>query len=204
VITHTITEMATVLEREGAGSFLDRPLDHWLDMALTLNRGDITRTIALLRYDYEHLSDIGGIDVDAEYATDVWQASRLGIVRTRSPHRIRFDEISQPWLRAAMKRWARLRLGSGKTFDTVLVDARAVAWFSRYLTTVAGGGATPAAVTSELLEGYLVSITASRPPTTTAAAATLHHRVRNGATREPNQPRPAPRAQPPSTRGRCH
>ncbi len=91
VLTHTITDMVTVLEQSGATSFLDRPLQVWLDEAATLGRGDVTRTVALFRYAYEHLADIGGIDIDAECATDVWQAKRLGIARTRSPHQIRFD-----------------------------------------------------------------------------------------------------------------
>ena len=161
VIAHTITDMATVLERSGVTSFLDRPLEHWLGESRTLSCGDITRTVALFRYAYQRLSDIGGIDIDAEYATDVWRAKRLGIVMTRSPHQIRFDETTQPWLRAAVKRSARLRLGSGKTFGTVSVDTRAMVWFSHYLTNIAGVAATPAAVTRELLEGYLVSITGS-------------------------------------------
>jgi integrase len=158
VIAHTITDMATVLERDGVESFLDRSLEHWLDIAQTLSRGDITRTVALFRYAYKRLSDIGGIDIDAEYAADVWQAKRFGIIRTRSPHQIRFDEISQPWLRAAVKRWARLRLGSGKTFGTVSVDTRAMVWFSRDLAT---SGTNSAALSREVLERYLVSVTGS-------------------------------------------
>ncbi|MEJ7800894.1 MAG: tyrosine-type recombinase/integrase [Ilumatobacter sp.] len=153
--------MATVLERSGATSFLDRPLEHWLSASQTLSRGDISRTIALFRYAFERLSDIDGIDIDTEYATDVWHAKRLGIVVTRSPHQIRFDGITQPWLRVAVKRWARLRLGSGKTFGTVSVDTRAMDWFSRYLAGVAGVAATPTAMTRELLESYLVSVTGS-------------------------------------------
>ena len=159
VLTHTITDMVTVLEQSGATSFLDRPLQVWLDEAATLGRGDVTRTVALFRYAYEHLADIGGIDIDAEYATDVWQAKRLGIARTRSPHQIRFDGIAQPWLRETVKRWARLRLGSGKAFGTVQVDTRAMVWFSCYLT--ATTTASAAAVTRDLLEGYLVSVTGS-------------------------------------------
>lgn len=161
VLNYTITDMTTVLERSGATSFLDRPLDHWLAETATLNRGDITRTVALFRYAYERLSDIGGIDIDAEYASDVWQAKRLGIIRNRSPHQIRFDEITQQWLREATKRWARLRLGSGKAFGTIQVDCRAMVWFSRYLTAVGGHSASPAGVTRELLERYLVSLTGS-------------------------------------------
>lgn len=161
VIAHTVTDMATVLERSGVTSFLDRPLEHWLEVSQSLSRGDITRTVALFRYAYQRLSDIGGIDIDAEYAGDVWQAKRLGIIRTCSPHQIRFDEISQPWLRAATKRWARLRLGSGKTFGTIGVDTRAMVWFSRHLANTVGAAATPTAVTRKLLEGYLVAITGS-------------------------------------------
>ena len=160
-LSTTIADMATVLTRSGLVSFLDRPLARWLAEAGSLGRGDVTRTVALFRYAYERLSDIGGIDIDAEYASDVWKAKRLGIARTRSPHQIRFDEISHPWLRASTKRWARLRLGSGKAFGTVQVDSRAMVWFSRYLTTCAGADATVSAVTRELLERYLVFITGS-------------------------------------------
>ena len=161
VIAHTITDMATVLKRSGVASFLDRPLNQWLDASKSLSRGDITRTVALFRYAYQRLSDIGGINIDAEYASDVWQAKRLGIVMTRSPHQIRFGEITQPWLRVAVKRWARLRLGSGKSFGTVSVDTRAMVWFSRYLTTRAESGTSSAGLTRDVLERYLVSITGS-------------------------------------------
>lgn len=161
VMAYTITDMATVLERSGAVSFLDRPLTYWLHQTAKLDRGDITRTVALFRYAYERLSDIGGIDIDAEYGADVWQAKRLGIARTRSPHQIRFDEITQRWLRDTTKRWARFRLGSGKAFGTVQIDSKAMVWFSRYLTTTAGPAALASAVTRELLEGYLVWITGS-------------------------------------------
>ena len=161
VMAYTITDMANVLADSGSFSFLDRPLHYWLDKTAAMNRGDITRTVALFRYAYGRLSDVGGIDIDAEYASDVWQAKRLGIDRTRSPHQIRFDEIPQPWLRATTKRWARLRLGSGKAFSTVQIESQAMVWFSRYLTTSAGADAPVSAVTRELLEGYLVWITGS-------------------------------------------
>lgn len=129
----TIRHLVALLADSGADSLLEQPLDAWLDAVRARGWKDPTRTIALVRYGYRHLIDLGGIDLEAEYASDIWVAARLGIHVTRSPNQTRFDTIVQPWLRAAVKRWARLRLGSGKTFGTVHVDARAMLWFSRFL-----------------------------------------------------------------------
>jgi hypothetical protein len=64
--------------------------------------------------------------------------------------------MTQPRLRAAVKRWARLRLGSGKTFGTVHVDARAMLWFSRFRTRRDPGTGDEAAITRDAIEAYLV------------------------------------------------
>lgn len=117
--------------------------------------------IGLIRYACRSLSDLGGIDIEAEYASDIWVASRLGIKVARSPAQTRFDNIEQPWLRAAVKRWARLRLGSGKTFGSVHVDVRAMLWFSRFLTRRDPRAVDEAIVTRDALEPYLVWVTAS-------------------------------------------
>ena len=79
------------------------------------------------------LADIYGIDIEAEYASDTWAATRLGMTRKRQPYQISFEQVTQPWLRTAVKRWLRLRLGSGITFGTVAVDLRSMIWFSRFL-----------------------------------------------------------------------
>ena len=157
----TIRHLVSLLTDSGASSLLDRPLEVWLDAIHARGWKDPTRTIALLRYAYRHLSDLGGIDVDTEYASDVWVAARLGIHVTRSPNQTRFDTISQPWLRSVVKRWARLRLGSGKTFGTVHVDARAMLWFSRFLARRDRHAADETVITRDALEAYLVWITAS-------------------------------------------
>ncbi|WP_419554657.1 hypothetical protein [Candidatus Poriferisodalis sp.] len=127
----TVRHLVGLLADSGAGSLLDRPLQDWLDEVRSRGHKDPSRTIGLVRYAYRSLSDLGGIDIEAEYASDVWVASRLGIKVTRSPAQTRFDTIDQPWLRAAVKRWARLRLGSGNTYRSVHVDVRAMLWFSR-------------------------------------------------------------------------
>lgn len=157
----TIRHLVGLLVDSGVASLLDRPVDAWLDAIRSRGWKDPTRTIALVRYAYRHLSDVGGIDVEAEYATDDWVAARLGVHVTRSPNQIRFDTISQSWLRAAVKRWARLRLGSGKTFGTVSVDARAMLWFSRFLAGRDCDIGDETVITRDALEAYLVWVTAS-------------------------------------------
>jgi len=97
-------------------------------------------------YAYRHLADVDGIDIETEYAGDIWVAARLGIRVARAPNQTRFDAIGQPWLRRAVKRWARLRLGSGKTFGTVHIDVKALVWFSRYLCARDVAGNSEAAV----------------------------------------------------------
>ena len=156
-----VRHLVGLLANSGAGSLLGRPLEHWLDEVRSRGLKDPSRTIGLIRYAYRSLSDLGGIDIEAEYASDVWVASRLGIKVTRSPAQTRFDTIDQPWLRAAVKRWARLRLGSGKTFGSVHVDVRAMLWFSRFLTRRDPRAVDEAVATRDALESYLVWVAAS-------------------------------------------
>ncbi len=157
----TIRHLVGLLADTSTDSLLDQPLGAWLDAIRARGWKDPTRTIALIRYAYQHLSDLDGIDVEAEYATDIWAAARLGIHVTRSPNQTRFDTIAQPWLRAAVKRWARLRLGSGKTFGTVHVDVRAMLWFSRFLAERHPAPGDESVITRDAIEAYLVWIVAS-------------------------------------------
>ena len=54
-----------------------------------------------------------------------------------------------------------LRLGSGKTFGTVHVDARAMLWFSRFLAGRDPDAGDETAITRDAIEAYLVWVTAS-------------------------------------------
>ncbi len=157
----TIRHLVGLYVDGGARSLLERPVEAWLDAVRSGGWKDPTRTVALVRYAHQRLTDLRGIDVEAEYTSDIWVAGRLGIHVTRSPCQTRFDTITQPWLRVATKRWARLRLGSGKTFGTVNVDARAMLWFSQFLAgrDIAAGDET--VITRDVLEAYLVWIIAS-------------------------------------------
>jgi integrase len=99
--------------------------------------------------------------VEDEYAADRWEAARLGLKLSRPPRSVRFDGIAQPWLRAATKRWARHRLGSGKAFSSITVDVRAIRWFARYLLLRCPDAVDERSVTRELLEGYLAWLAGS-------------------------------------------
>ena len=157
----TVRHLVALLADSGAGSLLDRPLEDWLDEVRSHRRKDPSPVIGLIGYAYRRLSDLGGIDIEAEYASDVWVASRLAIKVTRSPAQTSFNTIDQPWLGAAVKRWARLRLGSGKTFGSVHVDVRAMLWFSRFLTQRDPRAVDETVVTRDALESYLVWVTGS-------------------------------------------
>lgn len=118
------------------GSLLDHGLERWTLLAhkhgLTDTGG---RAMGQLRFAWRHVLDLAeGIDAEAEFARDTWRAAALGA--RPSPKKvppIRFDHIPQPWLREAVKRACRYRLGAGKAFGSVSIDERALRWFAAFL-----------------------------------------------------------------------
>ena len=68
----------------------------------------------------------GGAAVEVEYARDTWDAAVLGIEARRGRNLAHFEVIEQAWLREAIKRWSRFRLGAGYTFTTI--DAAPKRW----------------------------------------------------------------------------
>jgi integrase len=157
-----ISRLVGLLTASGAGSLLDRSLDQW--MVFVAQEGDLgSRTIGQLRYAWQHLQDLAdGCDTEPEFAGDIWRASVLGLTQRRSPHRIRFDGIAQPWLRSAVKRCSRFRLGAGKSFGTVSIDERALRWFSSFLTQQHPEVSDAAGLTRPVLEHYLSWLGGSR------------------------------------------
>jgi hypothetical protein len=69
-----------------------------------------------------------GDAVEAEYASDHWDARRLGVPARRGRTATRFDTITQPWLRDPVKRWSRFRLATGCAFTTI--GAGAASWIA--------------------------------------------------------------------------
>ena len=95
-----------------------------------------------------------GALIDAEYARNRWDATVLGVAARRGRTLVHFEVIEQRWLREAIKRWSRFRLGAGYTFSTIDSGAQAMARWSLFLRErpeVAG----PADITRELLESFL-------------------------------------------------
>lgn len=103
----------------------------------------------------------GGGAAEAEYANDVWDAAVLGVPARRGRSKARFSTIRQLWLREAIKRWSRFRLGAGYAFTSIDSGGQALARFSIFLTEhpeVRGFRH----VTRELLEDFFVWI-ATKP-----------------------------------------
>jgi integrase len=150
-----LARLVTIVAAARVPSLLALPVTDW--QARIRARGwRADPTPALLDYAHARVQDLlegGGVEI--EYARDVWRAERLGVVAPRPARRtVRFDEISQPWLREVTKRWARFRLASGRAFDTIRADARTARWFSRFLTE-RGEHRDERAVNRRVLEDYL-------------------------------------------------
>jgi len=93
--------------------------------------------------------------IDGEYASDHWHASRLGVPARRGRGAARFDTITQDWLREAVKRWSRFRLATGCAFATIGAGALAMARFSAFLAERHPGITGEAGITRPVLEDYL-------------------------------------------------
>jgi len=175
VLHSVIRHVVALVVASGVHSLFDRPLDDWVDDVRKAGWG-ADRTIATFRFAYRELADIYGTDIEAEYASDTWVATGLGMTQKRQPYRISFGQISQPWLRTAVKRWLRLRLGSGITFGSVSVDLRSMIWFSRFLNERLPGSADERMIERRHLEDYLSWLVAShlaptpRAPTSSVCA----------------------------------
>lgn len=131
-------------------------MDAWLADTAATGRVDVSRLNGILRYAFVHFTDlVDGDDADAEFARDVWRARTLGIPTVKGTHQIRFDGITQTWLREPVKRWARFRLAGGKKFSSVDIDVRAIRWLSRFLTEQHPQVHTAALLDRPVLEHFL-------------------------------------------------
>jgi len=157
----------------GVSSLLDHSAAWWADRA-----GPKTNSypafLAFARDAVEMLHEGTGWEV--EYPRDIWRLERLPGLTTNpgkaySRDRLRFDQITQPWLRGLVKRWSRLRLSSGLAVGTVVSDVKALRRFSAFLADAAPKVDAVAGLNRALLERYLAWL----------ASAGLGHGARSDA-----------------------
>lgn len=143
----------------GVASLLDHSEQRWRELTAAKSNGWYAGFVLHARDAVQTLRDGTGWEV--EYPRDVWRLHTLtGLTpnpgKSAQPrNRLRFDRITQPWLRALAKRWARLRLTSGLAVGTVVNDVTALTRFSGFLTVAAPDVNALAGVDRPLLERYL-------------------------------------------------
>jgi integrase len=96
-----------------------------------------------------------GAEVEDEYASDRWDARRLGVPARRGRATTNFATITQLWLRDPVKRWSRFRLATGCAFTTINAGALAMARFSAFLTECHPDVDNETGITRPVLEDYL-------------------------------------------------
>jgi integrase len=144
-------------QEANVASLLDHSAQQWADRAGPKTNG-YQSFLAFARDAVETLHEGTGWEV--EYPRDIWRLDRLPGLTTNagnpSPRtRLRFDRISQPWLRTLVKRWSRLRLSSGLSVATVWSDVQSLTRFSTFLTEAVPELDTLAGLDRALLERYL-------------------------------------------------
>ncbi|WP_157997686.1 tyrosine-type recombinase/integrase [Mycobacteroides stephanolepidis] len=141
------------LTATGANSLTERTPEQWQNEFLTA-RGDFAEVNRFVRTVSDQLDMlVNGIGWDVEYPRDVWRLNRLGFdAKTES---LKFDRISQLWLRELAKKWLRNRLTVGRSKHTTHVSLAAIVSLSVYLQGHASPPTTPAELTRDHLEGWL-------------------------------------------------
>ena len=161
---HAVRPVVAMLAGSGAASLLDRSLESWIAALPPSNRTTTANAVGFLRYAWRELevfAEDGG--VEAEYARDMWDARRLGVPVTVGHHSVSFEQITQRWLREAVKRWARSRLVGGMSFGAIRRDVTSLSWFARWLTSARPDATGPAVLTRATLESYLAHLAAHGP-----------------------------------------
>lgn len=143
----------------GVGSLLDHDEAQWRELTAAKSAGWYQGFLLHAREAVEMLRDGTGWEI--EYPRDIWRLHTLagltvnaGKAADARTH-LRFDRISQPWLRELAKRWTRLRLSSGLAVGTVVNDVAALIRFSTFLAHSTPAVDALAQVDRSLLERYL-------------------------------------------------
>ena len=159
-----VRPVVAMMAGSGAGSLLDRPVEDWVAALPAGSRTSLACATGFLRYAWRQVEAlVGGAGAEGEYARDRWDARRLGLAVTVGHHTVSFEGIPQPWLRTAVKAWARARLVGGMSFGAIRRDATAMRWFASWLAGAHPGASDASVVTRATIEAYLAHLAANGP-----------------------------------------
>jgi integrase len=162
VNTHSkaVSSVIRLAAASDTASLLEWPIQRWSEYYTAETRGSShsqNGQLAFLRYAYEHLEDLAhGKGWESEFGRDVWVLRRLGLEGTRA--RLRFDRITQPWLREPAKRFVRWRLSVGRSVNQATIDILALTQFSGFLADPRVAVDGMASVDRPVLERYLAHL----------------------------------------------
>jgi integrase len=163
---HVINTAITMVIDSHAHSLLELSTQQWrqlfLDRRPSNSRSGVRAPESFVLYARQVVETLReGSGWDSEYHRDVWRLSVLpGITynatRSRSGSRLRFDRITQPWLRELAKRWIRWRLLSGRAVTTAVVELYSLTAFSDFLAEAQPTSTGLGDINRATLERYLV------------------------------------------------
>jgi len=148
-----VQPIVLALAATGAVSLLDRLEGYWRGLAVPPDRGwrafilDAHRRVEALAF---------GSGWETEYPRDTWRLRNLGIDQPEAT--ISFEQVSQPWLKALAKRWARWQLATGLSASTAGAAVRGLTRFAGFLAAQPAPARGLADIDRPLLERYLAGL----------------------------------------------
>jgi integrase len=194
-ITNTVTlgQASRMIRAAGVSSLLDLDDEQWRRATTKGRPGDQGPRSFLL----DTCFHLRGLLIEDpwtdQYPREVWDLRVLRL--DRGVRYLRFDGITQDWLREAVKRWCRWRLSRGLAPSTVNHDRNACRILSEHLARVGGDDAPPAVLTRSVLESWFARLRTDYPDPSTrchaigSVSTLLHDLQRHGW--EPDLPRDA-------------
>lgn len=130
--------------KSGVTSLLELSEEGWEKIGIRRRRsgqsGPTAGVDAFLFYARDAVETLrDGAGWEVEFQREVWRLGNLpGLnhrtLRSRPRSRLRFDQITQPWLKVLAKRWVRRRLVSGLSVGAAFSDVVALIKLSEFLT----------------------------------------------------------------------
>jgi len=150
----SVRHTAGVVARAGVESLLDWSREEWRAYLLRRYKAG-GAVLGLITYACDRLEGLlFGRGWDIEYPRDVWRLRNLGV--DPGNLRLRFDRITQPWLRELAKRWIRWRIGTGIASQHAVKCVAILTSFGTFLASPSSGGVERLAdVDRAVLERYL-------------------------------------------------